>query len=240
MKIITQNLRHGGSARIQPLMDYVLSGSPDLLVLTEFQESNRSGESVKKVLSKHDYQFAYSEDGKRNGVLVAAKAPFVVENRDSRKVQIYIKEYELKVFGIYLPDKAGSEKDQYWQDVLKYAENNMNNRALMIGDFNSCLASDSENSSKYNAEDVKKLLDIGFVDAWESHNNDGNRYTWWSNHGTGFRLDYLFVSKALDGDIEIYHEGKTRNQIGDKWLSDHCSLIANVEKIQRVESPLVS
>lgn len=238
MQIITQNLRHGGSSRIQALIAYVLSDQPDILVLTEFQDANASGTAVKEKLKKFKYHFCSSNDGKRNGVLVASKFPFTIESTESRKVQIHIEEYDLKVFGIYLPDKAGSEKDSYWKDVLHYAEQNKNSRALLIGDFNSCLPSDSENNTKYNAEDVQNLLDIGFVDTWAAYNKDGNRYTWWSNHGTGFRLDYLFISKALDKEIDVWHENNTKSHLGDNWLSDHCSLNAIIKPFRGATPPL--
>ena len=228
MKIVTQNLRHGGAERVKLLLDYILSIDPDMIILTEFQEQNLSGQLIKEALEKQHYFLAWSNDYKSNGVLIASRKEFLVEKNDSRKIQVYIEVYDLKVFGVYLPDQPGSEKNLYWQSVIDYADANKDNKTIIIGDFNSCLPSDSQNGTKYNAEDIKRLLQIGFFDAWENYRKDENRYTWWSNHGNGFRLDYMFLSSSIGKNISVRHENYTKKKIGENWLSDHCSLVAEI------------
>lgn len=131
----------------------------------------------------------------------------------------------LSVLGVYVPDKAGTEKNLFWKKILKYAEENVDRKVLITGDFNSCTKEDSGNQTEYNAKDLLKLGELGYIDLWKYNSTaESMGYTWFHHSGTGFRLDYAFVSSKLAvtlEDVSVYSD----SQIRESKISDHSPLV---------------
>lgn len=76
--------------------------------------------------------------------------------------------------------------------------------------------------TKEEREGVDNILAAGFVDTFRSKTAGNGHYSWWSNWGqararnVGWRIDYIFVSKAL---IPKVQEAKIH---ADIMGSDHC------------------
>lgn len=70
-----------------------------------------------------------------------------------------------------------------------------------------------------------KNLRLGYIDLWKYYSNeDSDRYTWYHHIGTGFRLDYAFLSNELEKQIKIMdvsHDSKSR----EDGMTDHSPLI---------------
>ncbi|GLP97920.1 endonuclease/exonuclease/phosphatase family protein [Paraferrimonas sedimenticola] len=231
MRIVTQNLWHGGRSRVEALLEYLYDLHPDVLVLTEFRADTRAGDSITTSLNQRNYYTAHSDDSKTNGVLIASKAPISLVESGFQKVIVDLDGYYLRVFGVYLPNQPSKEKDDYWRDVINFASNNLHRRTLLVGDFNSCLPVDCESKSKFYDHEVRRLLETGFIDLWQEHQGRGSRHTWWYRGTTGFRLDYVYASPAIKGTVSIEHLDCTR---GEQKLSDHSTLLADLETKPKV------
>ncbi len=224
MKLISLNLFWGGQNRTESILKYLVDHNADLIVLSEFKK-DKNGILIKETLKNEGYDFEDSND-ENLGVLVASKYPFTLIQKKDRWVEIELNDNDLRISGVYVPTGSRDKqfKDAFWQKILKYAQENQKNRCIITGDFNSCGKEDTMNLT-YNEKDLKELLSLGWVDSWASHNNnDHQRYTWYSNVGNGFRLDYAFLSPILNDIIEIVdvsHDSKAR----EEGLTDHSPII---------------
>lgn len=224
MKLISLNLFWGGQNRTESILKYLVDHNADLIVLSEFKK-DKNGILIKETLKNEGYDFEDSND-ENLGVLVASKYPFTLIQKKDRWVEIELNDNDLRISGVYVPTGSRDKqfKDAFWQKILKYAQENQKNRCIITGDFNSCGKEDTMNLT-YNEKDLKELLSLGWVDSWASHNNnDHQRYTWYSNVGNGFRLDYAFLSPILNDIIKIVdvsHDSKAR----EEGLTDHSPII---------------
>jgi exonuclease III len=225
MKLVSLNLRFGGQDRTDSILDYLMDHDADLLVLGEFQD-NKNGLKIKETLKKEGFTCITSDDDLL-GVLVASKYPFSLIMRERRLVGIELSDSMLTVLGVYVPTGSKDKrfKDAVWQKILKFALENRNTPCIITGDFNSCTKNDSMNRSHYSADELEKLINIGWIDGWANYNdNDSERYTWYSDYGNGFRFDYVFISPGLAKNIDlkkVYHDSKKR----EEGMSDHSPLI---------------
>ena len=224
MKLISLNLLWGGQNRTESILNYLLDHNVDLIVLSEFK-NDKNGILIKETLKNEGYNFEDSND-ENLGVLVAAKHPFTLIEKETRWVEIELIDTDLKVLGVYVPTGSRDKqvKDAFWQKILKYAKENQKNSCIITGDFNSCGKEDTMNLT-YNEKDLKELLSSDWVDSWASFkNDDSQRYTWYSHVGNGHRLDYTFLSPKLKELIEIVdinHDSKAR----EEGLTDHSPII---------------
>lgn len=223
MKMISLNLWFGGGDRTDLILDYLIKNQPDLIVLSEYQ-NNSNGKKIKETLKKYDFKLEESVNDYL-GVLVASKRPFTIKETNSRWVEIELSENKLRVLGVYIPVKEGKEKKLFWRNILQYAKENNDERCIITGDFNSCLQDDSM-GIPYSEKELKKLLNLRWIDSWARYkNDDSERYTWYyPKTESGFRLDYAFLSPKLSEQIKIInlsHDSKIRE---DK-ISDHSPIV---------------
>jgi exodeoxyribonuclease-3 len=70
-----------------------------------------------------------------------------------------------------------------------------------------------------------KLGELGYIDLWKYNSTaESMGYTWFHHSGTGFRLDYAFVSSKLAvtlEDVSVYSD----SQIRESKISDHSPLV---------------
>jgi len=223
MRILNFNIRFGGEKRTQKIVDYLLNNDFDLIVLTEFIKNDNGLKIIDRLIDKGYNTQASNEDGNM-GSFVASKFDFIT-NVENRWVEVYIPKIDLYVLGVYVPDQVGTEKNLFWKKILDYAEKNIDNNVLIMGDFNSCTKEDSANGTEYNAKDLIKIGELGYIDLWKYNpTEESKQYTWFHNSGTGFRLDYAFVSPKFAvtlKDVYVYHD----SQIRDSKISDHSPLV---------------
>lgn len=139
---------------------------------------------------------------------------------------IELSDYNLRLLGVYVPtgSKDKKFKDLIWQEILQFAQENKDTTCIITGDFNSCTKEDSMNKTQYNAAELEKLRNIGWIDSWAHYNDESEGYTWYSNVGNGFRFDYAFLSPKLAKELEVVdvnHDSKKR----EEKMSDHSPLI---------------
>jgi exodeoxyribonuclease-3 len=224
MRILNFNIRFGGEKRTSKIVDYLMSNDFDMIVLTEFIKNDNGKEIISKLVDK-GYKTQPSNENGDLGSFIASREPFVVKTVEDRWVEIYIPTMDLYVLGVYVPDQLGFEKNSFWKKILDYAEKNVDKKVLITGDFNSCTKEDSANKTEYNAKDLIKLEELGYIDLWKYNATDDCKgYTWFHHSGTGFRLDYAFVSHELAltlEDVSVYSD----SQIREAKISDHSPLV---------------
>jgi len=224
MRILNFNIRFGGEKRTSKIVDYLLNNDFDMIILTEFVKNDNGQEIISKLVEK-GYKTQPSNENGELGSFIASKEAFVTKNIEDRWVEVYIPKMDLNVLGVYVPDKAGTEKNLFWKKILDYAEENVDKKVLITGDFNSCTKEDSGNQTEYNAKDLLKLGELGYIDLWKYNSTaESSGYTWFHYSGTGFRLDYAFVSSKLAvtlEDVSVYSD----SQIRESKISDHSPLV---------------
>jgi len=96
----------------------------------------------------------------------------------------------------------------------------------MIGDFNTGLDLDAQGTPFKFSNYMSHLLNLGWVDVWRDMNPEKIEYSWYSNMGNGFRLDYLYSTYGMRGAvIEVnYHHTERMNR-----CSDHSIITAMIE-----------
>lgn len=226
MRILNFNIRFGGEKRTSKILDYLLDNDFDIIVLTEFIKNYNGQKIIDKLVDK-GYTTQPSDEKGSMGSFIACKDASVTKNIMNRWVEVYIPKKDLYVLGVYVPDQLGIEKNLFWEKILDYAEKNNNKNILITGDFNSCTKENSSNKTEYNAKDLIKLEELEYIDLWKYYSkDDSDKYTWFYNSNSGFRLDYAFVSPKLAAnlnDVIVYHDSPLRKS----KVSDHSPLFVN-------------
>lgn len=236
LKILTWNLRHGGSKK---KVDYIIQSlifhNADVIVLTEFR-NNENGNKIKLLLKEYGwYNHTFSNPPENeNGLLIVSKIPFNVPSfydydlpkAEHRWSEIFLNDYDLTILGVHIPTiKDKWDKKNHWEVVIQYAKAKKENKCIIIGDFNTGLKEDCEGAPFRLTEYMEELNSIGWIDSWRLYNPKVNDFTWYSNVKNGFRLDYAYLSPALADNLLVsYHSHKERI---NKY-SDHSILISEI------------
>jgi len=126
-----------------------------------------------------------------------------------------------RLLGIYMPNLLA--KIPYWEALIAALSPPSANRALAIGDFNTCRAFlDEAGAIDATAYYMDVIEQIGFRDLWRHRYPDRREYSWFSTRNNGFRIDHAFLSQdlaACAGTVHYSHEERIAG------LSDHSPLI---------------
>lgn len=206
MKVLTWNIKHGGSSRINDILETLYNRNPDLIVLTEFRVKNEM--QIRNYLKNAGWYFQLSSnpEPKTNGIFIGCKVPIELyqteldrlPNALHRWLNVHIPGLNLYVLGIHIPGSGDQwGKKNFWESVVQYAKDKINTQSIIIGDFNTGLKIDAEGTPFALREYMDKLTDLGWIDAWRMKHSQEREFTWFSNIGNGFRLDYAFISPLL-------------------------------------------
>ncbi len=231
MKILTWNIEHGGSSRIDDILQTLVNHNPDLIVLTEFRAVNEIQIRDRLKNAGWYFQLSSNPEAKTNGIFIACKEPIelyeIEQNRlpnaQHRWLNVLVPRLGLYILGVHIPgatDKWG--KEDFWKAVVQYAGDRIDTQSIIIGDFNTGLKIDSEGTPFALRKYMEKLANIGWIDAWRMKHPLERDFTWFSRVGNGFRLDYAFITPLLMDNLHVAdhsHEERVKN------YSDHSSLI---------------
>ena len=230
MKIVTLNIRHGGSTRIAAIGDYLLSQEADVLVCTEAR-ANPSGDALAKRMQLSGYTAfrSHAADHRQNGVVVFTRSPALsvtmnpVEADRNRIVACRVG--SLTIAGVYFA--LNHRKASLFDYVLaKPAE--LGDDYLVIGDFNTGRHRLDEVGATFFCEDrFRSLPSAGFQDLWrQSHGEEAREFSWASHRGGNFRLDHAFASPAAATRLlDCRYDHSTRPS-----LTDHSALIVDLSE----------
>ncbi|MDP4160005.1 MAG: endonuclease/exonuclease/phosphatase family protein [Bacillota bacterium] len=239
MKIMTWNIRHGGSNRITKILETIQGHNPDLLVLTEYHTGTNIDTKLKDL--GWGFQCDSKPGEKTNGILIVCKEPIVQSyisygvNLPERWLEVTLPHRNLSVLGVYVPDartdeKITRKKGAFLESVINFASERLNTQCMILGDFNTGLKIDGEGTPFARAEYLKQLSEIGWIDCWRSRYPVDREFTWYSHarngKRNGFRLDYCFVTPSLNDRVNSVNYSHLERLEG---VSDHSSLILDIQ-----------
>jgi exodeoxyribonuclease-3 len=227
MRLLAWNIRQGGGSRLPGIAEALKRHDAEIVVLSEYR-GGPSASRLSGALHSLGYRHATTvlPPPGRNGVLVAARRPF----REHGAVGVGLREpYRMvsvdfdmfRLIGVYMPNLL--VKIPYWEALITALSLQSPNRALAIGDFNTCRAYvDEAGAIDATAHYMDAIEQIGFRDLWRHRHPRQREYSWFSTRNNGFRIDHAFLSHELAacaGSVHYSHEERIAG------LSDHSPLI---------------
>lgn len=253
MRFLTWNIQRGGGRRLSAIVREIARLQPDVVGLTEVTSRNLAVLRESLIREGFDHVVTTCAEGNDNSVLVASKLPFVmsddqVVHDQERWLAVELEGVDVKVLCVHIPggtdnkfDTDGTgvsgkkRKEMLWDEVIRYARRHRGERTILLGDFNTGLAEDAQGTPFVLSDYMRVLRLEKYVDTWRSLNPHGREFTWYtrrkntetgnSEDYNGFRLDYVFVSPALSGQII---DARHVHDVRTSKVSDHAMVIANI------------
>jgi hypothetical protein len=135
----------------------------------------------------------------RNGLLVASKWPLAnpafvsaPEVDRERWLPLRITEVDLDVLAVHIPGapdnkfedgygiSGAKRKELMWERILAYAVEHHDQRAMVVGDFNTGLRLDAEGAMFKKSHYMHCLIDTAFADTWRHQHRHVRDYTWYT------------------------------------------------------------
>jgi exodeoxyribonuclease-3 len=250
MKIATFNI-NGIKARFEPLTDWLRDSAPDVAVLQEIKSLDEKFPRE----HFEDLGYAVETHGQKsfNGVAILSKLPIEDVSRglpgdksdeQARWIEAtVIGEAAVRVCGLYLPNgnPAPGTKFDYklgWMKRLKTRAEELfesEEPAVLCGDYN--VIPQDEDAARPEAwkddalalpasrEAFRRILNLGFTDAFRARVEGGGHYSFWDyqrnafDRNDGIRIDHhLLTPQAADLLKECWIETDVR---GREKPSDH-------------------
>lgn len=223
MIIFSWNIRHGGGKRINEILleleDYRDS---KIMVLTEFR-NNKNGHRIRDKLNELGFTYQHSPitNPKVNSLLIASKVAVIFREYPElgqHQHRVISAEWnDSFLLGTYFPQK--NEKSRIFQFLIaKVKTASSKTMVIIAGDLNTGVPfKDEKGKSFYCAEDFNQLQKEGVTDAWRLINHSVEEYSWYSNHGNGFRIDHFLISNHFQSKVNAcyyVHEAR-KNKISD-------------------------
>jgi exodeoxyribonuclease III len=227
VRLLAWNIRQGGGSRLPRIAEALKGHDADIVVLSEY----RGGPSAPRLCAAlhalgYRYATTLAPPPGRNGVLVAARRPF----REDGAVDLGVPEpYRMvsvdfatfRLIAIYMPNLLA--KIPYWEALIAALSSQSAERALAIGDFNTCRAYlDEPGAIDRTAHYMDAIEQIGFRDLWRHRYPVRREYSWFSTKRNGFRIDHAFLSQHLAACAGTIHYSHAERIAG---LSDHSPLV---------------
>lgn len=223
----------------------ILNESPDFFCLQEVK--TQDPELLNNFFTmeyQHYYNFALKKG--RHGVYILAKKPALkciysigLDLFDLEGRFICLEYNEFYLLNVYMPH-GGRKKETLkykllaYQQLINFITSLKNKHIIISGDFNIAYSTldverykNNYNNTMFTIEErqqLNRLLDLGFVDAYRKFNPIEREYTWWPyafearKRDVGWRIDYFFVSSSMVDKIK--NISIMKGVLG----SDHCPI----------------
>lgn len=220
LKILSWNIQQGGGSRIAEIFKFLLSESPECIILSEFKNNER-GLSLRSKLLQAGYihQAITAAPSDKNSVLIASKLSgnvhlFPGEEPDFPYACIRVEMEALDVYGVYLPHK---KKHNWFPIILKHLKER-DRPAVIAGDYNTGINYvDQKGNSFMYSEYLPQLLSLGYHDAFRHVHGDVSEFSWYSHQGNGYRYDHTYIHQDLIPLIKncYYNHDARKNKLAD-------------------------
>lgn len=204
MKTIAWNIYQGGGKRTSPILDALTRIDADVCVLTEFNEQR--SESLMKSLRKEGWEYQDSSFSKATGAGLAIASRFEFQSGDipecpdeGRWLHVRLPGQDIDVCAAYAP-LASRHKGEYWDWMIDAVGPLLLRKTLIVGDLNNGLSPQDHSQGANPLPKWKKMqefIDSGWTDLFRHQDPVGNKSSWWTNQGAGFRIDHAFGSPSL-------------------------------------------
>ena len=253
MKIATWNV-NSLKVRLPQVLAWLAEQRPDVLCLQETKQEDR--DFPRAELEAAGYHAAFSGQKTYNGVAILSRTPPQDVRRgiagfdDAQQRVISATIADVRVVCAYVPNgqSVGSDKYEYklrWLDALTawlVAELKDHPRLVLLGDYNiapedrdvhdpeawkdQVLCSEAERGA------LRKILALGFSDAFRLFAQPEKSFSWWDyrmmafRRNRGMRIDLILLSRQLEGACQsctIDREPRKAER-----PSDHAPVIAEL------------
>jgi exodeoxyribonuclease-3 len=239
MKIVAWNV-NSIKSRLTHLKDFILAQNPDVILLQELkcQHADFPWMDIQAL----GYNPLVKGQKTYNGVAIISKekAELIADHlpgdgEDDHARYIEARVGNTRVISVYVPNgqAVGSDKFAYklkfFERLFVHAKNLLQTeeRIAIGGDFNVALdpldlfdVKVNEGSILFHPQEragLRRLLNLGYVDAFRALHPDKEEYSWWDyragafERDLGFRIDYMLLSpQAADHLAEAGMDKSTR------------------------------
>lgn len=236
LSIVALNLRSGGAPRVKALTAALAAHEPDLVVLGEAYPTGHA-QVVLDALRSVGLEHRLTADGATpqvpSGVALASRLPLQdvrqpIRSGPNRHRLLEVRVGDVLVAGAYFPLKK--PKVDFWRDeFLPYAKSRLDERAILLGDWNSGQPYlDEAGATLYAAREFAALSEMGWVDAWRSTHPHDREFTWISvkPHLNRFRIDHAFLSPSLAPRLVNAQYDHGTREFG---ATDHSALVVELQ-----------
>lgn len=223
-------------SKVKEVKQYIIEQNPDVVVLQEY-EYNNSNEPMDFIewMDHNGYKvYGAMPDYRISTTLLFSKREckqLSVPHSEVTANDVAIKIEDFIIYGVRIPLNSSNRptvREDYWDEIIRFCQNNEKEKMILIGDFN------TYDNSGDNAEAFMKkeeLLSKFCMDLWLEL---GNPYDTPTQKPNMSRLDYVFITKNIDIDHGIEMSMLPHNDddfLNNKvWaLSDHRMIIVEVE-----------
>lgn len=241
MRIVFWNIMHGGGSRAGAIVEQILDWNPDIVSLAEFRGTAPSRSIAKELHDAgypHQMSAVNAEEPGWNAVFLASRYEITSIQLDGApEPELYwlvakVKtEPEIHVCVLHAPWSIFLGRLEFYESLLKVAENWMLGPGLIIGDTNagiSGLDDETENSVEYNDTFMIPLSDFGWRDVYRVFQPAADTPTWYSPYGNGYRLDQAFANQELQPIVtSCDYDWGDSDRCGK--LSDHAAILLDLE-----------
>jgi exodeoxyribonuclease-3 len=241
--------------RLPHLLDWLARARPDAMCLQETKTEDAGFPAAE--LRAAGYQAVYCGQKSYNGVAILARSDLsevqhgIPGFADDPKRVIAATVGGIRVVSIYAPNGQSPESDKYayklrWFDALAawlQAELRARPRLAVLGDFNVAPEDrDVHNPKRWEGKihataperaAFRKLLDLGFADAFRLFDQPEKEFSWWDyrllafQRGWGLRIDEILLSAELAGLCRSCTIDKAPRAL--ERPSDHAPVLADLQ-----------
>jgi exodeoxyribonuclease III len=253
MRLATWNV-NSLKVRLPHLLDWLAEAKPDVMCLQETKTEDANFPAGE--LQAAGYRAVYCGQKTYNGVAILARtepaevATGIPEFADDLKRVIAATVDGVRVISIYAPNGQALESDKYVYKLRWYAalaswlskELQTHRRLAVLGDFNIAPEDrDVHNPKRWEGQihvseperaAFRRLLEIGFADAFRLFEQPEKEFSWWDyrlmgfQRGWGLRIDEILLSQELAA--HCLASSIDKGPRGRERPSDHAPVIADL------------
>lgn len=200
MKFLNWNILSGGSARKEKVFDYIDSCDADVVILTEFRQSE-SGQflcSQLKGIGLVNQTMTSFKSNRHNGVLLVSRCRLSVANLPSVSTELSSNVLACTIDEIKIIATFCSEQITF-DALMTYMESIPSSGTLLTGDL---LHGERRSNPSHYEKSLKRLLVKDWVDCWKKDNVGSNEYCHTNSaNGGQSRPDHVFADAQLASKI---------------------------------------
>ena len=224
MKIATWNV-NSLKVRLNHVSEWSSEHNPDVVCLQETKTIDENFPASS--LSEIGFNTSFSGQKTYNGVatLVRGDIEDVIKDipgyDDPQKRVLAVTVRDVRIINVYVPNgkEVGDPKYHYkldwFENLMRFVEQELNryDKLVVTGDFN--IAPEDEDvhdpdlwrgkilCSDPERESLKRLCELGLVDAFRQFEQPPESYSWWDYRAAGFRrnlglrIDHILITESL-------------------------------------------
>ena len=234
MKFVSWNIRHGGTkSKLEAICDQLAVWDADVVGLSEFRASETS-QAIAKALEDlgliHQATTQGAPDRGRNFLCLASKFPIEIQPSSGLLAKLgrclHAQIQGIDVMLMHIPNRS-DEKWEAYDEVIETFSEIRSRSAVCFGDTNSGQRDVDDENQFFNQREsnwFERINNAGWIDVWRNANPDAREFTWYSNHGNGFRLDQVFAPASFVKQLTAAHYDWGKGS-REARLSDHAAIV---------------